>query len=187
MRLSPQRRLNASERAAAGGDRGLEALGNAQRQNAADLLLKVLLTAHPPSAIVSPLTFIHAAMEKLGVSESGMLRPVAVLFAAGVFLLPSSFSSAQTPTIDLSRTAFLIGAAGETAADELAKDFDAKDVLGDRPAMSLAVNGRVVATDDEATRPTASGRNWTFLLLGCAGLVVARLARRPVRCAIISA
>ncbi|HKN29200.1 MAG TPA: hypothetical protein VJY34_15465 [Roseiarcus sp.] len=97
------------------------------------------------------------------------------------------FASAQTSTIDFSRTAFLIGEGAEMVADDLDKDLDAEDVLGARPAMTLAVNGRVVATYDEAATATASEWNWTFLLFGCAGLVLTRLARRPVRRAIISA
>jgi hypothetical protein len=106
------------------------------------------------------------------------------LLAAGVLLLPPSFASAQTGATDLSQSAFLIGRGGETAADELAKDFDLDD--GDRPAMTLAVNGHVVAIHNERAVATANGWNWTLLLLGCAGLVVAQLARRPVRRAIIS-
>jgi hypothetical protein len=115
-----------------------------------------------------------------------MRGPIAVLCAAGVVLLPPSFASAQTSTIDSSSTGFLIGPGGETVADDLAKNFSPEDVLGDGPAMTLAVNGHVVATHDEHAAATANGWNWTFLLLGCAGLVVAQLGRRPTRRAIIS-
>ena len=115
-----------------------------------------------------------------------MLKLTAVLFAAGALLLSPSFASAQTNTVELSRMALLLGAGGETAADDLAKEVDSEDVLGDWPAMTLAVNGRIVATHAEHAAASANGWNWTLLLLGCAGLVVTRVARRPARRAIIS-
>ena len=52
--------------------------------------------------------------------------------------------------------------------------------------MTLAVNGRVVATHDERASITTNRWNWTLLLLGCAGLVVAQLARRRPRRGMIS-
>jgi hypothetical protein len=99
-----------------------------------------------------------------------MGKTIAVLFAAGALLLPPSFASAQTGAIDFSRTAFLIGASDETQADNFAKDFDPYDVFSGHSATMLAVNGRVVAIDDEPAAATANGWNWTLLLLGCAGL-----------------
>ena len=81
----------------------------------------------------------------------------------------------------------MIGASGGSPAEDPANDFDLDDLLGSRPAMTLAVNGRIVATADEAASSASNGWNWTLLLLGCAGLVLAKLGRRPVRRAMISA
>ncbi len=117
-----------------------------------------------------------------------MRRAVAILFTAGMLFLPQSFASAGTPTIVSSRAASLVSPGSETAVDDLGKGFGPDDVLGTRRPMTLAVNGRLVATvGDPASAMTANRWNWTFLLLGCAGLVMASLARRPVRRIVISA
>lgn len=74
-----------------------------------------------------------------------------------------------------------INVGGETARDDVVRDFDQDDGLGIRSAITLAVNGRVVAVHDELSAVTANKWNWTFLLVGCTGLVVSQLARRRPR------
>jgi hypothetical protein len=74
-----------------------------------------------------------------------------------------------------------INVGGETVIDDVVRYFDQDDGLGLRSAISLAVNGRVVAVHDELSAVSTNKWNWTFLLIGSAGLVVAQLARRRSR------
>jgi hypothetical protein len=115
-----------------------------------------------------------------------MLGPTAVVFAAAMLLAPPSFAAARTPISLYLHSSAAIGASDEPAADGVNEDFDPYDVLSSRSALTLAVNGRVVATDDEPASATVNGWNWTFLLLGCAGLVMTSLPRPRVRRPIIS-
>jgi hypothetical protein len=114
-----------------------------------------------------------------------MLGPTAIVFAAALLLAPPPFAAARTPMSHYLHSSAAIGAS-EMVVDHVNKDFDPYDVLSSRSAMTLAVNGRVVATDDEPASATVNGWNWTFLLLGCAGLVMTSLPRPRVRRPIIS-
>ena len=114
-----------------------------------------------------------------------MPGPIALVLAAGVLLAPAPFAVAQFLPTNSSHGLAAIGASNEMAVDDFAQDFDPFDVFSSRPAMTLAVNGRVVATDDEPASATAREWNWTLLLLGCAGLVMTNLPRRLGRRAVI--
>ena len=111
-----------------------------------------------------------------------MLNPTALVFAAATLLAPLPFAPAQTPTTDNRMAKSAIAAGEETGTDDPAKDF--VDSFNSRSAVMLAVNGHVVAADDQAA--SAKEWNWTLLLLGCAGLVMTTLPRRPIRRAVIS-
>lgn len=111
---------------------------------------------------------------------------IAVVFATWALVLPSSVW-ARMNTIDASPVVFLVADSGSMAPDDLARDDNREDVLGDRPTATLAVNGRVLASEGGPGVPIADGWNWTLLLLGCAGLAITRVARRPARRFVIPA
>lgn len=110
---------------------------------------------------------------------------IALVLAAGVLLAPAPFAVAQSLSIDSSHGLAAIGVSNETAVDDFAQDFDPYEIFSSRPAMTLAVNGRVVATDGEPASATGYEWNWTLLLLGFAGLVMTNLPRRLGRRAVI--
>jgi hypothetical protein len=110
-----------------------------------------------------------------------MLGPTAIVFAAAMLFAPPPFAAARPPMTHGLHSSAAIDGSDETLADDIDKEFDPYDVLGSRSAMTLAVNGRVVATDDEPASATVNGWNWTFLLLGCTGLVLTSLPRPRVR------
>jgi hypothetical protein len=116
-----------------------------------------------------------------------LARFTLVAFAAATLLAPlGSFASATTPASDFWPATAQVSAVGETGTDDAVKDADPDDDQGNSPAMTLAVNGRVVATAEQPLSVTANKWNWTLLLLGCAGLVVAQLTRRRPRRGMIS-
>src|SRR5208283_543675 len=109
-------------------------------------------------------------MKRLAGAGVELPRPNALVFAAGMlFLSSSTFASTPIPVIDYSHPAAPVG---ETVTDDTVKGSDADDVLAGHSPLTLAVNGRVVATHDEPASVTANKWNWTLLVLGCAGLVV---------------
>jgi hypothetical protein len=110
----------------------------------------------------------------------------ATLVAAGAAVLPQSFAWAQMRPIEISHVSAPVGPDGETPGENPVGDFGSDEILHGRPALMLAVNGRIVATDGEPAVATTEGWNWTLLLLGCVGLVLANLSRRPVRRAVLS-
>ena len=112
-----------------------------------------------------------------------MPRPIEFALAAVLLLLPSI----AVPSAPGSANRSLRGAASsvDSATDVAVKTFNG-GVAPDRSPMTLAVNGRVVATDKEGAAAVAKKWNWTLLLLGCAGLVVSQIARRRSRRPMIS-
>ncbi len=114
-----------------------------------------------------------------------MLARLSALALAAAMLLAAtgSFASATSSASDFP---YATAQVGETANDDALKDSEPDDDQGNSAAMTLAVNGRVVATREQRASITTNGWNWTLLLLGCAGLVVAQLARRRPRRGMIS-
>jgi hypothetical protein len=114
----------------------------------------------------------------------GLPKPAAFAFAACVLLLPfMALASQRELGSDPSRA---IGSANEKVTDDAVKDFNADVATPDRSAMTLAVNGRIVASERQSATAVANKWNWTLLLLGCTGLVVSQLARRRSRRPMIS-
>ena len=113
-----------------------------------------------------------------------MPRPIEFVLAAVLLLLPSVALASAPGSANRS----LGGAASsvDSATDVAVKTFNGAAAAADRSPMTLAVNGRVVATDKEGAAAVAKKWNWTLLLLGCAGLVVSQFARRRSRRPMIS-
>ena len=101
-----------------------------------------------------------------------------------MLVAPSGWlASAAAPARDLSQTIVQVG---ETTAGDAVKDSESDDDQGNSSAMTMAVNGRIVAATGDHASIATSKWNWTLLLLGCAGLVVAQIARHRPRRGVIS-
>ena len=101
---------------------------------------------------------------------------IALALATAALFVPIDFHVSTT----LAATA-RINTGGATASPDVVRIINQDDDLGLPSATTLSVNGRVVAVHEEASAITANQWNWTFLLLGCGGLVVSQLARRRSR------